>query len=89
MIEDKVHIQHMPRQEMVETLVHRLHLAELMSLLQKLPVEEFAVTLEALYKDSRYLFGHKFRKIRPITPYRKFRIPAMNNWFATEGRVSM
>jgi magnesium transporter len=52
MIEDMVHIQHMPRHEMVETLVQRQHLAELKNLLQDLPAEEIAVTLEALDKDS-------------------------------------
>jgi magnesium transporter len=52
MIEDMVHVQHMPRQEMVETLVQRHHLAELKNLLQNLPAEEIAVTLEALDKDS-------------------------------------
>jgi magnesium transporter len=52
MIEDMVHVQHMPRQEMVETLVQRQHLAELKNLLQNLPAEEIAVTLEALDKDS-------------------------------------
>jgi Mg/Co/Ni transporter MgtE len=52
MIVDIVHVQHMPRQEMVETLVQRQHLADLKNLLQNLPAEEIAVTLEALEKDS-------------------------------------
>jgi hypothetical protein len=60
-----------------------------MSLLQNLPAEEFAVTLEALDKDSRFFFGHKFRKSWPITSYGKFRIPAFNNWLAIEHLVLM
>jgi Mg/Co/Ni transporter MgtE len=52
MIEDMVHIQRMLGHEMVETLVQRQHPAELKNLLQNLPAEEIAVTLEALDNDS-------------------------------------
>ena len=52
LIEDMVHVQNMPRQEMVETLVQRQHLAELKNLLEHMPVEEIAVILESLEKDS-------------------------------------
>jgi magnesium transporter len=52
LIEDMIHVQNMPRQEMVETLVQRQHLAELKNLLEHMPVEEIAVILESLEKDS-------------------------------------
>jgi hypothetical protein len=89
MIEDKVHIQHMPRQEMVETLMQPQHLTELKNLFQNRHAEEIAVTLEVLDKDSRFLFGHRLRNSWPITTYVKFRIPALNNWLATERLVLM
>lgn len=52
MIEDMIRVQTMPRQEIVETLVQRQHLAELKSLLEPLPAEEIATILEALDKES-------------------------------------
>lgn len=52
MIEDMIRVQAMPRQEIVETLVQRQHLAELKSLLEPLPAEEIATILEALDKES-------------------------------------
>ena len=38
MIEDMIRVQTMPRQEIVETLVQRQHLAELKSLLERTAV---------------------------------------------------
>jgi magnesium transporter len=52
MVEGMVHVQSMPRQEMVETLVQRQHLAELRNLLDPLPAEEIATLLESLEKES-------------------------------------
>jgi magnesium transporter len=52
MIEDMVHVQDMPRHEMVETLVQRQHMAELKNLLEPLPAEEIALILDALDRDS-------------------------------------
>jgi len=51
-IENMVHVQSMPRQEMVETLVQRQHLAELKNLLEPLSAEEIATMLEALDQES-------------------------------------
>lgn len=52
MIEDFVHVQTMPRQEMVEVLVQKQHLAELRNLLEPIPAEEIATILEALDRES-------------------------------------
>ncbi|OYU46204.1 MAG: magnesium transporter CorA [Burkholderiales bacterium PBB4] len=52
MVEDIVHVQSMPRHAMVETLVHRQHLAELKNLLEPLAAEDIAAVLEALDGDS-------------------------------------
>jgi magnesium transporter len=54
-IENMVHVQSMPRQEMVETLVQSQHLAELKNLLEPLPAEEIATMLEALDQDSAHI----------------------------------
>jgi magnesium transporter len=51
-IEDMIHGQNMPRQDVVETLVQRQHLAELKNLLDPLPAEEIATLLEALDRDD-------------------------------------
>jgi magnesium transporter len=52
MIEDIVHVQAIPRQEMVEVLVQKQHLAELRNLLDPIPAEEIATILEALDRES-------------------------------------
>jgi magnesium transporter len=51
-VEDMIHVQSMPRHEIVETLVQRQHLAELKNLLEPLPAEEIALILEALDSNS-------------------------------------
>jgi magnesium transporter len=51
-VEDMIHVQSMPRHEIVETLVQRQHLAELKNLLEPLPAEEIALILEALDSES-------------------------------------
>ncbi|MBS1190624.1 MAG: magnesium transporter CorA [Rhodocyclaceae bacterium] len=48
LIEGMVHDQNMPRQAIVETLVHRQHMAELEALVAKLPAGEIGGILEAL-----------------------------------------
>ncbi|MDD5336351.1 MAG: CorA family divalent cation transporter [Rhodoferax sp.] len=48
LVEDMVHGQSMPRQDIVETLVQRQHLAELHKLMTELPVGEIGSILEAL-----------------------------------------
>jgi magnesium transporter len=52
MIEEIVHVQSMPRHEIVETLVQRQHLAELKNLLEPLSAEEIADILEELDSTS-------------------------------------
>ncbi len=51
-IEDMVHVQTMPRQAVVETLVQRQHLAELKNLLEPMPAEDIATLLETLERDA-------------------------------------
>ena len=51
-VEEMVHVQNMPRQEMVETLVQRQHLAELKNLLEPMTSEDIAALLQALEKDA-------------------------------------
>ena len=52
MVENMVHVQTMPRHEMVQTLVQRQHLAELKNLIEPMSPEEIALILEALDKDA-------------------------------------
>jgi magnesium transporter len=51
-IEDMVHVQSMPRQAMVESLVQKQHLAELKNLLEPMSAEEIATLLESLDRDA-------------------------------------
>jgi magnesium transporter len=52
MVEGVIHVQGMPRKEIVESLVQRQHLAELKNLLDPLPSEEIATILESLDRDE-------------------------------------
>ena len=52
LVEGMIHSQTMPRQDLVETLVHRQHLAELQSLLAALSVRETANILTALSLEN-------------------------------------
>ncbi|MEN9313926.1 MAG: hypothetical protein RIS35_319, partial [Pseudomonadota bacterium] len=52
LVEDMVHGQNRPRQLLVETLVHRQHLAELEKLILGLPASEVAALLERLPPDD-------------------------------------
>ena len=54
-VEGMVHGQSMPRQEIVETLVQRTHLAELHKLLQQLPASEIGSILDALPREDAAL----------------------------------
>src|SRR5450830_331957 len=56
-VEGMVHGQSMPRQDIVETLVQRQHLAELHNLMTQLPAGEIASILEALpVEDAQLLW---------------------------------
>jgi hypothetical protein len=57
-VEGMVQGQHMPRQDIVETLVHRQHLAELHQLMAPLSTPELGAILEALpLADATYLWA--------------------------------
>ena len=57
LVEGMVHSQDMPRHNLVETIVHRQHLAELQNLLAKLPAGEIGNILAALsLEDARQLW---------------------------------
>ncbi|HXU93273.1 MAG TPA: CorA family divalent cation transporter [Gallionella sp.] len=55
LVESMVHSQSMPRQDLVATIVHRQHLAELQSLIAKLPTQEIGNILEALPTEEAVL----------------------------------
>ncbi len=52
LVEGMVHSQSMPRQQLVETVVHRTHLAEIQNLLLRLGSREIGDILEALAPDD-------------------------------------
>ena len=54
-VEGMVHGQSMPRQDIVETLVQRTHLAELHKLLQQLPASDIGSILDALPHEDAVL----------------------------------
>ena len=57
-VEGMVHGQSMPRQDIVETLVQRQHLAELHKLMSQLPTSEIGTILEALpIEDAKLLWA--------------------------------
>ena len=57
LVEGMVHGQSMPRHQLVETIVHRKHLAEIQTLLARLPTGEIANILEALsVEDAQFLW---------------------------------
>ncbi len=57
MVEDMIHGQSMPRQDIVETLVQRQHLVELDKLVAQLPADEIGGILEALpLADAKLLW---------------------------------
>ena len=57
LVEDMIHSQRMPRQDLVENVVHRQHLAELTHYLASLPTGEIGVMLEVLpIEDAKLLW---------------------------------
>lgn len=64
LVEGMIHGQSMPRQAIVETLVHRQHMAELESLMAKLPAGEIGGILEALNSDDAKLLWQRIPKER-------------------------
>jgi magnesium transporter len=58
LFEDLLRGQHAPNQDLVESVVHRQHVTELKSLLDKLPAEEIGRVLETIpLDDARRLWG--------------------------------
>lgn len=55
LVEGMVHSQKMPRQYLVETIVHRQHLTELRKIMEKLPTGEIGRILETLSQDDAKL----------------------------------
>lgn len=64
LVEGIVHGQNVPRQDIVETLVQRQHLAELHNLMAQLPVEEIGSILEALPVDDAMLLWQQIPESR-------------------------
>ena len=64
LVENLVHRQEGPRQELVETLVHKLHLVELQKLLDKLHPADVAYILEALPVEQRLIIWDLVRAER-------------------------
>ncbi|MES2877934.1 MAG: magnesium and cobalt transport protein CorA [Pseudomonadota bacterium] len=64
LVEGMVHGQNVPRQDIVETLVQRQHLAELHNLMAQLPVEEIGSILEALPVDDAMLLWKQIPESR-------------------------
>ena len=52
LVEDVVHNQNMPRRQLVEVMVHRKHLAEIQTLLARLPAGEIGRLFDALAPDE-------------------------------------
>jgi magnesium transporter len=64
LVENLVERQDMPRQELVEEVVHKQHLAGLRSLLERIPLTEIAHIIEALEPDDRLLVWYEVREER-------------------------
>jgi magnesium transporter len=57
LVEGMVHGQTMPRHQLVETIVHRKHVAEIQNLLARLPTGEIGSILESLsVEDAQFLW---------------------------------
>lgn len=54
----------MPRQDLVEDVVHKQHLAGLRALLERIPLAEIAQIIEALEPDDRLLVWYEVREER-------------------------
>ncbi len=55
-VEGLVHGQSMPRQDIIETMVQRQHLAEVQNLMPQLKTDEIGSMLETLQLDDAQLF---------------------------------
>jgi len=55
LVEDVVHNQNMPRRQLVEVMVHRKHLAEIQTLLARLPAGDIGRLFDALAPDDAEL----------------------------------
>ena len=64
LVEDMVQRQDMPRHEIVEDVTHRQHLASLRSLLERVPLHEIALIIEALQPEERLLVWREVREER-------------------------
>ena len=64
LVEDLVHRQEMPRHDLVEDVVHKQHLAELRTLLERMPLAEIAKIIEALEPEDRLLVWYEVREER-------------------------
>jgi len=64
LVEGIVHGQNVPRQEIVDTLVQRQHLAELHNLMTQLPIEEIASILDALPIDDALMLWQQIPESR-------------------------
>ena len=64
LVEDIVHRQEMPRHELVEDVVHKQHLAELRTLLERIPLAEIARIIEALEPEERLVVWYEVREER-------------------------
>jgi len=64
LVENLVHRQEMPRHELVEDVVHKQHLAELRSLLDRVPLAEIARIIEALEPEERLVVWYEVREER-------------------------
>lgn len=64
LVEGMVHGQTMPRHQLVETIVHRKHLAEIKTLMGRLPTGEIANLLESLSVDDAKLLWKQLPEAR-------------------------
>jgi magnesium transporter len=64
LVENLVHRQEMPRHELIEDVVHKQHLAELRTLLERIPLAEIARIIEALDPDERLIVWYEVREER-------------------------
>lgn len=64
LVEGLVHRQDMPRHDLVEDVVHKQHLAELRSLLERVPLDEIARIIEVLEPEERLVVWYEVREER-------------------------
>ncbi len=64
LVEGLVQRQDMPRHDLVEDVVHKQHLAELRSLLERVPLAEIARIIEVLEPEERLIVWYEVREER-------------------------